>query len=287
MTADPRELLRRYGLAAKKSWGQNFLVNDGVYRAIVDATVAGDDAWVIEIGAGLGTLTARLADRVPRGRVVAIERDRDMVHVLREELGGRDNVEIAEADAKTFDYAAVAARRGAPVAVCGNLPYQLSSMILFALLDPAVRPHVDRAVVMLQKEVADRLTASPGTKTYSGLTAIVSAYADVSTVVRVKPGSFHPPPKVDSTVVEVRPLPAPRAPIADEAHYAEVVHAAFGQRRKTLRNALKGVVEPPLLEAAGIDPALRAEAVPVADWVALANRLAAAGDGADIGGASR
>ncbi len=277
MTADPRELLRRYGLSAKKSWGQNFLVNAGVYRAIVDATVDGDDAWVIEIGAGLGTLTARLADRVPDGKVVAIERDRDMAHVLREELGDRVNVEIAEADAKTFDYAAVANRRGAPVSVCGNLPYQLSSMILFALLDPAVRPHIDRAVVMLQREVADRLVASPGTKAYSGLTAIVSAYADVSTVVRVKPGSFHPPPKVESTVVVVRPLASPRAPIADEAHYADVVHAAFGQRRKTLRNALRASFDPSVVDAAlaatSIDGRRRGETLDVPEFAALALRL--------------
>lgn len=278
MTADPRELLRRYGLAAKKSWGQNFLVNDGVYRAIVDATVAGTDAWVIEIGSGLGTLTARLADRVPDGKVIAIERDRDMVHVLREELGARANVEIAEADAKTFDYAAVAKRRGAPVAVCGNLPYQLSSMLLFALLDPAVRPHIDRAVVMLQREVADRLVAAPGSKACSGLTAIVSAYADVSTVVRVKPGSFHPPPKVESTVVAVRPLASPRAPIADEALYAAVVHAAFGQRRKTLRNALRATFAPSAVDAAlaatGIEGGRRGETLSVPEFAALASELA-------------
>ncbi len=278
MTADPRELLRRYGLAAKKSWGQNFLVNDGVYRAIVDATVDGDDAWVIEIGAGLGTLTARLADRVPDGKVVAIERDRDMARVLREELGDRANVEIVEADAKTFDYAAVAKQRGAPVSVCGNLPYQLSSMILFALLDPAVRPHIARAVVMLQREVADRLVASPGTKAYGGLTAIVSAYADVSTVVRVKPGSFHPPPKVESAVVAVRPLASPRAPIADEAHYADVVHAAFGQRRKTLRNALRASFDPTAVDAAlaaaNIEGGRRGETLAVSEFAALASELA-------------
>jgi len=277
VTADPRELLRRYGLAAKKSWGQNFLVNEGVYRAIVDATVDGDDDWVIEIGAGLGTLTARLADRVASGRVVAIERDRDMIRVLEQELGERGNVDIVAADAKTFDYASVAKRRGAPVAVCGNLPYQLSSMILFALLDPAVRPHVDRAVVMLQREVADRLVASPGSKTYSALTAIVSAYADVSTVVRVKPGSFHPAPKVDSTVVALRPLASPRAPIGDEAHYADVVHAAFGQRRKTLRNALRARFDQAAVDtalaAASVDGRRRGETLTVAEFAALASEL--------------
>jgi 16S rRNA (adenine1518-N6/adenine1519-N6)-dimethyltransferase len=272
---DARELLRRYGLAAKKSWGQNFLVNDGVYRQIVDATVDGPGDWVVEIGAGLGTLTGRLADRVPDGKVVAVERDPEMIHVLWGELGDRPNVEIAEIDARVFDYAEVARRRGAPIAMCGNLPYQLSSVILFSLL--AHRAHITRAVVMLQREVAERLVAEPGGKTYSALTAIVSAYADISTVVRVKPGSFHPPPKVDSAVVDIRPLAAPRAPIHDERHYADVVHGAFAQRRKMVRNSLRSAFDTAAVDAAlaaaGIDGNRRGETLSVAELAALAQEL--------------
>jgi 16S rRNA (adenine1518-N6/adenine1519-N6)-dimethyltransferase len=272
---DARELLRRYGLSAKKSWGQNFLVNEGVYRAIVEATVDAADDWVVEIGAGLGTLTARLADAVPDGRVVAVERDRDMVTVLRGELGERENVAIVEANARNFDYAAVARERGARIHVCGNLPYQLSTVILFSLL--AAREHIDRAVVMLQREVADRLMAPPGNKTYGALTALVTPFAEVSTVVRVRPGSFHPPPKVESALVCLRPLAAPRAPIEDQGQYTAVVDAAFQQRRKTLRNALRAVFDvdavDAALDASDVDGKRRGETLSVGEFAALANEL--------------
>ena len=117
--ADPRELLARHGFKAKKSWGQNYLIDRKVYEAIVRATVAAEDDWVVEIGAGLGTLTLRLAQAVPKGHLVAVERDRDMVSVLRAELGDEPNIEIAETNALTFDYAATAARAGRPLAVAG------------------------------------------------------------------------------------------------------------------------------------------------------------------------
>src|SRR5690606_21088653 len=119
---DPRALLRRYGLHAKKSWGQNFLIAESVYRAIVDATVKDEDDWIVEIGAGLGTLTMRLAQRVPEGKVIAVERDPDMVRVLEAELGHLDNVEIHPQNALTYDLAQIARWRGGPLALCGNLP---------------------------------------------------------------------------------------------------------------------------------------------------------------------
>jgi 16S rRNA (adenine1518-N6/adenine1519-N6)-dimethyltransferase len=269
--ADPRALLLRYGLRAKKSWGQNFLVSDRVYAAIVGAAATADDDWVVEIGAGLGTLTARLADRVPAGRVIAIERDRDLAAVLRAELGARANLEICEADAKRFDYRAVAARRGQPVAVCGNLPYQLSSMILFGLL--AQRASVSRAVVMLQKEVAERLLAAPDSRAYSALTAIIGAFANVELVARAGPGAFHPPPKVESAVVRLRFVDRGLA-IADEQHYAEVVHAAFRQRRKMVRNALRARFDAAAVDAAlaalGIDGQRRGETLSIAELAGLA-----------------
>lgn len=275
MTVDARELLRRYGLSAKKSWGQNFLVNDGVYRTIVDATVESDADWIVEIGSGLGTLTARLADRVPAGRVIAVERDRDMIAVLRGELGDRPNVDIAERDAKQVDYGAIAARRGGPVAVCGNLPYQISSPILFSLIDQ--RRHVARAVVMLQREVAERLVAPPGTRAYGAVTAILGAVADVDLVARVRPGSFFPPPKVESAVVAIRPLARPRAAIADERHFRDVVHAAFAQRRKTVRNALRAAFPAAAVDAAlaaaGVDGARRGETLSIEELAAVAAGL--------------
>jgi len=270
-----RALLDRYGLSAKKSWGQNFLVNDGVFRAIATAAVASEDDWVIEIGAGIGTLTRRLADRVPDGRVVAVERDRDMVGVLQGELGDNPRVTIAEADAVAYDYAALAHERGAPVSVCGNLPYHLSSPILFRLLDQ--RASIRTAVVMLQKEVADRVAAAPGSKAYGTVSAIVGAYADVRSVCRVSPGSFLPPPRVDSAVIAIEFLPAPRADIPNHDRYKAAVHAAFGQRRKQLRNALRARFDRDLVDralaAAGIDGGRRGETLSIPEFAALARSL--------------
>jgi 16S rRNA (adenine1518-N6/adenine1519-N6)-dimethyltransferase len=273
---DARALLRRHGLAAKKSWGQNFLVAERVYRAIVDATVSRDDDWIVEIGAGLGTLTMRLAERVAEGKVLAVERDRDMVAVLEAELGHLDNVEVVAANALTYDLSAVARWRGAPIAVCGNLPYQLASQILFRIL--GARQDVSRAVVMLQREMADRLLAGPGTKTYGALGVLVQTYADVKQVVRAPPSAFVPPPRVESTVVRLDPLlGGSRVPIADDAAYADTVHAAFGQRRKTLRNALRAVHDPEAVDAAlaatGIDGGRRGETLTIAEFAELAGAL--------------
>ena len=157
---DARVLLGRYGLQAKKWFGQNFLISDRVFRAIVDATVACDDDWIVEIGAGLGTLTARLAERVPEGKVIALERDPDMVTVLRGELANVENVQIEAADALKYDLRMAARWRGDSIAVCGNLPYHIAAPILFRVIE--ARASISRAVVMLQKEMADRLLAPPG-----------------------------------------------------------------------------------------------------------------------------
>ena len=274
---DARVLLGRYGLVAKKRFGQNFLISERVFRAIVDATVARDDDWIVEIGAGLGTLTARLAERVPEGKVIALERDPDMIAVLRGELGGVDNVEIEDCDALRYDLGMAARWRGEPVAVCGNLPYHIAAPLLFRILD--ARDGVRCAVVMIQKEMADRIVASPGTKAYGALGVMIRTYADVTTVAKVTAGSFVPAPKVDSTVLRLVPLAggAPRVPIADPAHYSRVVHAGFGQRRKTLRNALKAIWEDVEIDAAlaasEIDGGRRGETLDIAELGRLAAAL--------------
>jgi len=286
---DPRALLRRHGLEAKKSWGQNFLVADRIYRAITDATVSADDDWVVELGAGLGTLTMRLAERVPEGKVLAVERDRELAAVLRAELGALDNVEVIEDNALTYDLAMVSRWHGGPIVVCGNLPYNIASQILLRIV--AARAVVSRAVVMIQREMADRLLAEPGTKAWGALGVLVRAYADVDQVIRVGPGAFHPPPKVESSVIRIRPLPAgaPRAPIADDAGFAALVHAAFGQRRKTLRNALRSRWEAEVVAAAlaatGIDGGRRGETLSIAELAALTAALPPAGPRAGDGGA--
>ena len=271
---DPRVLLKKYGLSAKKAWGQNFLLDERVYEAIVRRTVRAPDDWVVEIGAGLGTLTERLADAVPAGRVFAVERERDMLDVLERELGGRANVEICAANALTFDLGAVAARAQRSIAVAGNLPYQIATPLLFHMLD--ARAHVSRAVVMLQKEMADRLVAKPGSDAYGALGVVIALVADVAPVVRARAHAFHPVPKVDSTVVALTMRTEPRHAV-DEAAYGRVVHAAFGQRRKTLRNALRSAfTEGPIdaaLTATGIDGQRRGETLSTDEFAALANAL--------------
>jgi len=276
----PRALLDRHGLRAKKSWGQNFLADPKVLDDIARAAVPVPGETVIELGAGLGHLSVRLLAR--GAKVVAVERDRDMVRVLRGELGSQ--IVLLEADAPRLDWPALARRYGtaggageAPgLAVAGNLPYHLSSPILFSLLDAASL--IRRAVFLLQREVAERLAAAPGTRDFGVLSVFLQRHAEVALVRRVPRSAFWPPPRVESAVLcaSFRP-PADR--VGDEARFRRLVKAGFGQRRKTLRNALfaRRIAPPERLEAAmataGIDPGRRGETLELAEWAALERAL--------------
>lgn len=276
---DARTLLSKYGLHAKKSFGQNFLISERAFRAIVDATVTADDDWIVEIGSGLGTLTSRLAERVPEGKVIALERDPDMLTVLRAELGTVENLEINAVDALKYDLAMVGKWRGDRISVCGNLPYHIAAPLIFKIID--ARSHVRHAVVMVQKEMADRIVAPPGGKIYGALGVMVQTYAEVRQICKVTAGSFAPPPKVDSAVIRlVFPEDGkPRIAIDDEKHYSKVVHAAFGQRRKTLRNALRAQFTDAAVDAAlaqtGIDGQRRGETLSLQEFAVLANAIPA------------
>jgi 16S rRNA (adenine1518-N6/adenine1519-N6)-dimethyltransferase len=268
---DARALLKKYQLRAKKSWGQNFLVDERAYQKIVEACQLEDGAPVVEIGAGLGTLTWRLAQKATK--VIAIERDRDMVAILREELGAVENVEIAEANALTYDYAAVPGR---PVVV-GNLPYQIASPILFRLLD--ARANLRRIVVMLQREMVDRIVAQPATPAYGALSAMVRMYGEPKLMAKVPAGAFVPAPRVDSAVLRITPYAEgrTRVPVRDVEWFSQVVHGAFNQRRKTLRNALRAMIDDAPLDAAlaevGIDPQRRGETLSVEEFALLADAI--------------
>lgn len=274
----PRALLDKYRLHAKKSWGQNFLGDEGILDAIARLAVEREGELVVELGAGLGHLTARLLAR--GARVVAVERDRDMARVLRGELG--EAVRLLEADAARLDYRALAAGagEGGRVAVVGNLPYHLTSPILFSLLDQA--DAVARAVLLLQREVAERLAAAPGTKAWGLLSALLQQRAEVTVERRVPARAFLPPPKVESALVRVAFGP-PRVEVVEAARFRRLVKAGFAQRRKTLANALRAarLVSPEAAEAAlaavGIDPSRRGETLTVAEWAALERALAASG----------
>ena len=267
----PRALLGRHGLRAKKSWGQSFLGDPEILDHIAALAAPAPGDRVVELGAGLGHLTARLLAR--GAEVVAVERDRDMARVLRAELG--DRIRLLEADAVKVDYAALAAERRR-VAVAGNLPYHLTSPIVFSLLDQA--GHISRAVLLLQREVAERLAASPGTKDWGLLSVLLQRLAEVEIARRVPTGAFLPPPKVEGAVLVAR-FGAPRAVVRDEARFRKLVKAGFGQRRKTLGNALSSarLAQPaPLaaaLAAAGVDPRRRGETLSVEEWAALERAL--------------
>jgi len=267
----PRALLDKYDLRAKKSWGQNFLGDEAILDDIARLAVEEAGEPVVELGGGLGHLTARL---VARGaRVTVVERDRDMARVLRGELG--DAVTLLEADAVRVDYGALAGPAG-KIAVVGNLPYHLTSPILFALLDQAA--HVSRAVFLVQREVAERLAAEPGTKEWGLLSVLLQHRAHVSVERRVPPGAFFPPPKVESAVLRVAFRPPAAAPL-DDARFRALVKAGFAQRRKVLSNALAaGRVASPeaiasALQAVGIDGRRRGETLTVAEWVSLERAL--------------
>jgi 16S rRNA (adenine1518-N6/adenine1519-N6)-dimethyltransferase len=261
----PKDLLRKYGLAAKKSWGQNFLVDEKAYQAIVEACQPGGDDWVVEIGAGLGTLTARLQPLA--ARVIAVERDRDMVTVLRGELSG--NVEIAEANALSYDFASVEARAGRKPVVVGNLPYQIASPILFRLLES--RRHLKRIVVMLQKEMVDRILAPPSTPEYGALGVMVRMFGEPKLVRRVPAGAFLPAPKVDSAVLSIEPFSGTRVRVRDVDRFSDIVHASFQQRRKTLRNALSKLCGPEAFVRAQVDPKRRGETLTVEEFARLSD----------------
>lgn len=270
----PKQILARHGLRPKKDWGQNFLGDESVLSDIAEVCRLGPGETVVELGAGLGHLTRALA--ATGAKVVAIERDRDLVKVLQEELKALPNVRIEAANAAQLDFEAVA---GAPrPVVAGNLPYQLSSPILFEVLEQRAR--VKRAVFLLQKEVAERIAAPPGGRDYGLLSVLLQAFAHVEVAFEVHAHRFHPPPKVDSAVVVVEILAKPRAEVRDVARYTRVVKAAFAQRRKTLLNSLKSgkLVEDAAqlvaaLQKAGIDGQRRAETLTPQEFASLEREL--------------
>jgi len=271
----------------RRALGQHFLVDPGVAARIVEAVGATTADVVCEIGAGPGTLTWALAARV--GRLVALEIDPALQARLAEAARtwpDAARVEILLADARGFAYEELRARRRAPtgrVLVVGNLPYSVSKPILGRLL--VARSAVDAAVLMLQREVAERITAPPGGRAYGALSVFWQRWADVTQLEVVPAGAFRPPPAVESAVIRATFRAGPRVPVADEAIFTHVVRAAFGQRRKTLGNALRGVGlwSPERLAAAlagaGIDGRRRGETLSLEEFGRLADALHRAAPG--------
>jgi 16S rRNA (adenine1518-N6/adenine1519-N6)-dimethyltransferase len=257
---------RAPGIRPRKRFGQHFLHDRGVITRIVRAVDPRPDQRLVEIGPGLGAITLPLLEVARRMDVVEI--DRDVIPVLEERartLGAE--LAVHEVDALEYDFRALRGD-GPPLRLVGNLPYNISTPLLFHLLDAA--DAVEDMHFMLQKEVVDRMAAAPDTADYGRLTVMLAARCRVEKLFEVGPGAFRPPPRVDSAVVRL--VPHAEAPFAvpDAARFARVVASAFGQRRKTLRNALKGVVDDAGFASANVDAGRRAETLSPAEFGALA-----------------
>ncbi len=253
---------------ARKRFGQHFLRDANTVRRIIDAFAPQADDEVLEIGPGDGVLTRELAPRVHR--LHAVEIDRDLAAALARELGHRSNVTIHNADALDFEIGPLV-EGGRKLRLIGNLPYNVSTPILFHLLGQT--RYIRDMCFMLQKEVVERVTASPGTKAYGRLSVMIQWRCRAQRLFRVSPNAFRPQPKVDSMVIRLEPYAMPPVAVIDEPAFASVVAAAFAARRKTLRNALSGMISSEELHAVGIDPMRRGETLTLAEFAALGNTL--------------
>ena len=268
------QILKSYGLIPRKRFSQNFLTDRNIAARIVNALgLKGDDA-VIEIGPGLGILTEGLLDS--GAKVIGIEIDRDLAGGLKERFNGRNNLEIINADALKISYKELAVQRKEKLKVVSNLPYNISTPIIFKLLEE--REIFSMFLLMLQKEVAQRIVSPPDNKEYGVLSVMVQLLADVKIEFDVPPSCFHPAPKVYSSVVRFNILNKPRIDVEDIAFFKRVVKASFGQRRKTLLNALKSLnIETPqlveLLNIINIDSKRRGETLTLEEFAVLSREL--------------
>lgn len=231
-----KEIVERYGFKFSKSLGQNFLIDENILYKIIDGAEISKEDGVIEIGPGIGTLTQVLAERA--GKVVAVEIDKNLLPILEETLREADNVEVINQDVLKLDLRGLIRDKfeGKPVKVIANLPYYVTTPIIMKFLEERIP--VSSMVVMIQKEVADRMQAKPGTKDYGALSVAVQYYCEPRIITKVPKSVFIPQPKVESTVIQLKVLENPKVKVKDEGLLFDIVRAAFGKRRKTLLNAL-------------------------------------------------
>jgi 16S rRNA (adenine1518-N6/adenine1519-N6)-dimethyltransferase len=261
---------------ARKRFGQNFLHDQSIIRHIIACLGARPDQHWIEIGPGQGALTEPLLQTGVRLDVV--ELDRDLVALLKNKFAGRTNFEIHSADALKFDFASLA-ESGERLRIVGNLPYNISTPLMFHLLDSAYR--IEDMHFMLQKEVVDRICAEPGNKQYGRLSVMMRYYCEAEHLFDVPPESFDPAPKVMSSIVRLTPHRNPPVQVDSQENLNRVVTQAFSQRRKTLRNSLKNLIPDTDLNALSIDSKLRAENLTLEDFAKLSKVLADNPDSSD------
>ena len=270
---DITQLLTDHGLSPRREFGQNFVVDANTVRRIARLAAVGEGDRVVEIGAGLGSLTVALS--ATGAEVLAIEFDRRLIPALEEVTAGLSGVEVRQADAMAMDWATVFGR--APWTLCANLPYNIAVPLVLTVLDAA--PHAIRLVVMVQREVGERLAAGPGEEAYGAVSVRVAYHAHASLVRRVPASVFWPRPTVASAVVRIERRDEPAGPV-DPRRLWRVVDAGFSERRKTMRNALRRLGletgdATEVLAACGVAPNARAESLALEDFAAIAERIPA------------
>ncbi len=257
----------------RKRFGQHFLTDSSIVERIVKLVDTASDTALVEIGPGLGALTLPLLKR--HGQLDVVELDRDVIPKLEAAAGSTGRLTVHQGDALKFDFAALSAKLGKPLQLVGNLPYNISTPLMFHLFE---QQHViDRMHFMLQREVVDRLAAGPGSKTYGRLGIMAQYRCRVAPAFAVPPHCFDPPPRVDSAVVSLVPRDKPPFDVGDFDLFQNVVTQAFAGRRKTLRNALASLLSESAIKEAGIDPRSRAERITAEEFAALSRHLHAAG----------
>ncbi|MCK5392367.1 MAG: ribosomal RNA small subunit methyltransferase A [Deltaproteobacteria bacterium] len=268
---NPKEFFLSENSYPSKNLGQNFIKDSRVIDRIVELAELSSEDEVLEIGPGLGALTVGLIEKA--GKVVAIEKDKKLVAHLRESFSDYSNVEFVHQDALKADFSSYYS--GKKLKAISNLPYSVSSPVLFKLLE--ARQYFSSMVLMLQLEVGERITAGPGGKTYGSISVLLQTFMDITSVFRVHPASFWPKPKVDSIVLKFVPLKSPRANVSDEKLYERVVRAAFSSRRKMIGNSLQSILSREsareALELAGIDKTRRAETLTIEEFGVLVDKV--------------
>ena len=272
-----KDILGRHGFHFSKALGQNFIVNPSVCPRMAEESGIDENSGVIEIGAGIGVLTAELAKRAKK--VVVIELDTKLLPILDETLKDFDNIEIINQDVLKTDLAAIIEEKfqGMPVYVCANLPYYITSPVIMSLLES--RLPLKAITVMVQREAAQRLCAPVGSRLSGAVTVAVDYYADAKKLFDVSSGSFMPAPKVDSSVIRMDIRPEPENPVGNEKLFFRMVHAAFGQRRKTASNSISsgmGIskeIVAKAIEQCGFEPSVRAETLDMAQLAALSEKI--------------
>jgi 16S rRNA (adenine1518-N6/adenine1519-N6)-dimethyltransferase len=260
---------KHLGHQAKKRFGQNFLHNDAVISDIIDAINPEPGENLIEIGPGLGALTEPVVERA--GKLSVVELDRDLAHRLRHHPFIATSLTIFETDALKFDFSQLVSDEANALRIFGNLPYNISTPLIFHLL--TFKDQVKDMHFMLQKEVVLRLAAGAGTNNYGRLSIMAQYFCRIDNLFEVPPEAFDPRPKVDSAIVRMAPYIELPHTAHDFKHFEQLVKSGFAQRRKTLRNNLKGIADDEQLQSLGIDPSIRPEPLTVGEFVAISNLL--------------